>query len=90
MSTAVLISGQMRAAEQCVESIRSAFPGADFFIHCVRDEDAHKADLFGAVAVDSYVQQPIKERDHHHRQKGPSKMPGTKIRACLPAQDHKG
>lgn len=70
MSTAVLISGQMRAAEQCAESIMAAFPRADFFIHCVQDEDAHKADLFGTVAVESYVQEPIKERDHHHRQKG--------------------
>ena len=69
MSTAVLICGQMRAAEQCADSILAAFPGADFYIHCVRDEDAHKAELFRPAASESYVQEPMVERDHH-RQKG--------------------
>lgn len=59
----------MRAAEQCVDSILATFPGADFYIHCVRDEDAHKAELFPAVSSESYVQKPLVERDFHYRQK---------------------
>jgi hypothetical protein len=70
MSTAVLISGQMRTAEHCADSILDAFPGADFYIHCVADEDCGKAQLFRAVANDSYVQQRLVERDFHHRNKG--------------------
>jgi len=70
MSTAVLISGQMRAAEACVDSILEAFPGADFYIHCVNDEDAHKAALFHPVASESYVQQPMVERGIHHDRMG--------------------
>lgn len=59
----------MRAAERCVDSILAAFPGADFYIHCVRDEDAHKAERFRALVSESYTQEPIVERDFHHRQK---------------------
>ncbi len=70
MSTAVLICGQMRAAERCVDSILKAFPNADFYIHCVNDEDAHKAELFHPVVNEAYQQQPIIELDSYHRQKG--------------------
>ena len=70
MSTAVLISGQLRTAELCVNSILKAFPDADFYINCVRDEDAHKARAFHAVACSSYVQQPLPERDFYYRRRG--------------------
>jgi hypothetical protein len=70
MSTAVLISGQMRTADICAESILKAFPDADFYIHCVEDEDSHKSELFHPVAKSSYLQEPMVERGYYHRQKG--------------------
>ncbi len=68
MSTAVLISGQMRSAERCVQPILQAFPGADFYIHAVQDEDASKASLFGPAVVKVEAQPVFVERVAYHTQ----------------------
>jgi hypothetical protein len=52
MTTAVLISGQMRTADRCAAGILQLYPDATFVVHAVADVDADKAFLFRpAVAV---------------------------------------
>lgn len=49
VKTAIIITGHMRSFDRTMDSLHehvfSKFPGADFFVSTVKDEDAHKADL---------------------------------------------
>jgi hypothetical protein len=70
MSTAVLISGEMRTAKQCAPSILAAFPGADFYIHAVDNENAHDAEVFNPVRVIYEPQHEMPERREYSWQMG--------------------
>ena len=69
MRVAVLISGQMRAAEVCAPGIVAAFPGAEFFVVTPFGEDAHKAVLFGGARY-YVIDSPMSERPEHELQRG--------------------
>lgn len=70
MSTAVLISGQMRTADLCYKSILEAHPDADFYIHAVADADACKAELFDPVRLVIEPQHEMPERREYSWQLG--------------------
>lgn len=62
MTTAVLISGQMRTANWCAGGIRSIYPDATFIVHAVADADAEKAFLFRPAVTVIEPQYEMPER----------------------------
>ena len=62
MKTAVLISGQMRTADQCAAGIRQVYPDVPFVVHAVADDDAEKAFLFRPAVTVIEPQQEMPER----------------------------
>lgn len=70
MRVAVLISGQMRAAEVCAPGILAAFPGARVYVVTPNDGDAHKASLFRGISCITMNDLPMPERPEYERQRG--------------------
>jgi hypothetical protein len=70
MKTVVLISGQMRTADQCAAGIRSLYPDATFVVHAVADEDAEKAFLFRPAVTVIEPQHEMPERREYSWQMG--------------------
>lgn len=62
MTTAVLVCGQMRTADQCAAGIRKLYPDATFIVHAVADEDADKAFLFRPAVTVIEPQHEMPER----------------------------
>lgn len=62
MKTVVLISGQMRTADQCAAGIRELYPDASFVVHAVADDDADKAFLFKPAVTVIEPQHEMPER----------------------------
>ena len=62
MTTAVLVCGQMRTADQCAAGIRELYPDATFIVHAVADEDADKAFLFRPAVTVIEPQHEMPER----------------------------
>jgi hypothetical protein len=62
MTTAVLISGQMRTADRCAAGIRQLYPGATFVVHAVLDADSDKAFLFRPAVTVIEPQHEMRER----------------------------
>jgi hypothetical protein len=60
----------MRTAYLCAESIKSAFPCADFFIHAVADDDAQDAELFDPLRLVIEPQHEMPERRQYTQQCG--------------------
>jgi hypothetical protein len=48
---AVLISGQMRTARECVKSIKEALPEGDYYIYSALDEKSSDAEYFDPVRL---------------------------------------
>ena len=70
MKIAVLVSGQMRTADQCWQGIRALWPGATFIVHAVADEDAWKGTLFAPKALVIEPQHEMPERREYSWQMG--------------------
>lgn len=70
MSTAVLISGQMRTVKACAASIKSAFPDADFYIWAVADHDAQDAEVLDPLRLVIEPQGEMPERREYTWQLG--------------------
>lgn len=70
MRTAVLISGQMRTADQCAAGIRAIYPNASFVVHAAADADADKAFLFRPAVVVIEPQREMPERREYTWQSG--------------------
>jgi hypothetical protein len=70
MKTVVLISGQMRTADQCAAGIRELYPDATFVVHAVADEDAEKAFLFRPAVTVIEPQHEMPERREYSWQMG--------------------
>jgi hypothetical protein len=70
MSVAVLISGQMRTARVCHKSILAAFPGADFYVQAVLDEQSDDAELFCPKRLRIEPQHEMPERKEYTFQAG--------------------
>jgi len=70
MSTAVLISGQMRTVKRCSAYIRAAFPTADIYVHAVMDHDAHFAERLNPVRLVIEPQGEMPERREYTWQLG--------------------
>jgi hypothetical protein len=70
MKTAVLISGQMRTADQCAAGIRDIYPDATFVVHAVADDDAEKAFLFRPAVTVIEPQYEMPERREYSVQIG--------------------
>jgi hypothetical protein len=70
MKTVVLISGQMRTADQCAAGIRSLYPDATFVVHAVADEDADKAFLFRPAVTVIEPQHEMPEQREYSWQMG--------------------
>jgi len=62
MKAAVLISGQMRTADQCAAGIRQVYPDVPFVVHAVADDDAEKAFLFRPAVTVIEPQHEMPER----------------------------
>jgi hypothetical protein len=62
MTTAVLISGQMRTADRCAAGIRQLYPDATFVVHAVQDADSDKAFLFRPAVAVIEPQHEMRER----------------------------
>lgn len=68
MRTAILYSGHLRTFDKCLQTqhwhVVRHFPGADFFVSTVQDEDANKAELLrvkypsAKVVIDAVKEQP--------------------------------
>lgn len=72
MRTAVLLSGEMRSADRCIESIRRhlfPFLGTDFavFAHVADDPDARKVQLFSPLRLRIQAQPHLDEANYVHR-----------------------
>lgn len=65
MKVAVLISGQMRTANLCYESIISNLPKGDYYIHAVSDENSYCAELFDPVRLVIEPQKEIVEKPEY-------------------------
>jgi len=70
MKTVVLISGQMRTADQCAAGIREIYPDATFVIHAIADDDADKAFLFRPAVTVIEPQHEMPERREYSVQIG--------------------
>jgi hypothetical protein len=70
MRTVVLISGQMRTADQCAAGIREIYPDTKFVVHAVADDDAEKAFLFRPAATVIEPQHEMPERREYSVQIG--------------------
>jgi len=70
MRTVVLISGQMRTADNCAAGIREIYPDATFVVHAVADDDAEKAFLFRPAATVIEPQHEMPERRKYSVQIG--------------------
>jgi hypothetical protein len=70
MKTVVLISGQMRTADQCAAGIRDIYPDATFAVHAVADDDAEKAFLFRPAVTVIEPQHEMPERREYSVQIG--------------------
>jgi hypothetical protein len=70
LHTVVLISGQMRTADQCAAGIREIYPDATFVVHAVADDDAEKAFLFRPAATVIEPQYEMPERREYSWQMG--------------------
>jgi hypothetical protein len=70
MKTAVLISGQMRTADQCAAGIREIYPDVPFVVHAVADDDAEKAFLFRPAVTVIEPQHEMPERREYSTQIG--------------------
>jgi hypothetical protein len=70
MRTVVLISGQMRTADQCAAGIREIYPDATFVVHAVADDDAEKAFLFRPAVTVIEPQHEMPERREYSVQIG--------------------
>ncbi len=66
MKTAILISGAMRTLDKCLPNLHwmvfRHFPGADFYISTVQDEDAAKSDLIKKKYPGSHVEISIQNK----------------------------
>jgi hypothetical protein len=70
MRTVVLISGQMRTADQCAAGIREIYPDVPFVVHAVADDDAEKAFLFKPAVTVIEPQHEMPERREYSWQIG--------------------
>jgi hypothetical protein len=70
MRTVVLVSGQMRTADQCAAGIRAIYPDATFVVHAVADADADKAFLFRPAVTVIEPQHEMPERREYSWQMG--------------------
>lgn len=70
MTTAVLVCGQMRTADQCAAGIRELYPDATFVVHAVADADAEKASLFRPAVTVIEPQHEMPERREYSVQIG--------------------
>lgn len=70
MRVAVLVSGQMRTADQCVAGIRGLYPDVPFVVHAVADDDADKAFLFKPAVAVIEPQREMPERREYSWQMG--------------------
>ena len=70
MKTVVLISGQMRTADQCAAGIRELYPDVPFVVHAVADHDAEKAFAFKPAVTVIEPQFEIFERREYSWQMG--------------------
>jgi hypothetical protein len=70
MTTAVLISGQMRTADRCAAGIRAIYPDATFVVHAVADADADAAFLFRPAVTVIEPQHEMPERREYSWQMG--------------------
>lgn len=70
MKTVVLVSGQMRTADQCAAGIRELYPDVPFVVHAVADEDAEKAFLFRPAVTVIEPQREMPERREYSIQIG--------------------
>jgi hypothetical protein len=70
MKIAVLISGQMRTANVCVQSIRNIYPNANFIVHAVADKNSDKAFLFKPAVTVIEPQYEMPERREYSIQIG--------------------
>jgi hypothetical protein len=69
-AVAVLISGQMRTADQCAAGIRAIYPDATFVVHAVADGDADAAFLFRPAVTVIEPQREMPERPQYSWQIG--------------------
>jgi hypothetical protein len=70
MKTVVLVSGQMRTADQCAAGIRELYPDVPFVVHAVADDDAEKAFLFRPAVTVIEPQREMPERREYSIQIG--------------------
>lgn len=70
MKAVVLVSGQMRTADQCAAGIRAIYPDVPFVVHAVADEDADKAFAFRPVVTAIEPQREMPERREYSWQMG--------------------
>ena len=70
MKAVVLVSGQMRTADQCAASIRELYPDVPFVVHAVADDDADKAFLFKPVVTVIEPEHEMPERREYSVQIG--------------------
>ena len=70
MKTVVLISGQMRTADQCAAGIRELYPDVPFVVHAVADHDADKAFAFKPAVTVIEPQYEMPERREYSWQMG--------------------
>jgi len=70
MKTVVLVSGQMRTADKCAADILRGFCDAEFIVHAVADDDAHKGHLFKPRVLVIEPQQEMPERREYSIQIG--------------------
>lgn len=70
VNVAVLISGQMRTADQCAAGIRAIYPSASFVVHAAADADADKAFAFRPAVAVIEPQPEMPERREYTWQSG--------------------
>ena len=70
LKVAVLVSGQMRTADQCAAGIRELYPDVPFVVHAVADDDADKAFLFKPAVTVIEPQHEMPERREYSVQMG--------------------
>lgn len=70
MKTVVLVSGQMRTADQCAAGIRELYPDATFVVHAVADDDSDKAFAFKPAVTVIEPQHEMPERREYSWQIG--------------------
>lgn len=70
MKVVVLVSGQMRTADQCAAGIRAIYPDASFIVHAVADADADKAFAFRPAVTVIEPQREMPERREYSLQIG--------------------